>query len=69
MTQDEQIDDLQFKVTNIVDYYHKEFDIPYHAIIGVLEEVKRDYIETRSEIIFEVDDDDDDDADSWKCQH
>ena len=69
MKQDEQIDDLQFRITNLVNYYHREFDIPYHAIIGILEEVKLEYIELRNGIILEVDDDEDDDADSWKCQH
>ena len=41
MRLDEQIDELQFKIVNIVDWFHEEFDIPFHAIVGILEDVKK----------------------------
>ena len=66
MKLDEQIDDLHNKITNIVEWYHKEFDIPFHAIVGILEEVKQYYMEDHS-LIFEceikADDEEDDDDD------
>ena len=55
----EQIDALQHKLTNVVERYHKEFDVPFHAIIGVLEEVKKHYMEDHT-FDFECDIDDDD---------
>ena len=66
MTPDEQTDDFQFKLRNLVEYYHAEFDVPYHSIIGVIEEVKKEYMELGNDIIFEVDDDDEED---WKKCH
>jgi hypothetical protein len=53
---DEQIDTFQFRVESIIDYFESEFDIPYHAVIGVLEEVKKDYLEKSNEMIFEIED-------------
>ena len=56
MRVDEQIDTFQFRVESIIDYFESEFDIPYHAVIGVLEEVKKDYLEKSNEMIFEIED-------------
>jgi hypothetical protein len=55
----EQIDEFQFKIENTIDYYVKEFDIPFHAIVGVLEEVKKDFLDSASDIVFEMDEEDD----------
>ena len=67
MTIDEQTDDFQFKLRNLVEYYHAEFDIPFHSIIGVIEEVKKEYMELGDDIIMEIEDDDDEEG--WKKCH
>lgn len=56
----EQIDAFQFQIENTIEYYKQEFDIPFHAIVGVLEEVKKDFLDQAGEIIFEMEDDEED---------
>ena len=53
----EHIDAFQFQIENTIDYYKTEFDIPFHAIVGVLEEVKKDFLDQATEIVFEQDED------------
>tara|TARA_Y100000004_G_C8777086_1_gene353282 strand:+ start:140 stop:340 length:201 start_codon:yes stop_codon:yes gene_type:complete len=55
----EQIDSFQFQLENTIKYYMDEFDIPFHAIVGVLEEVKKDFLDSASEIVFEIEEDED----------
>ena len=50
---DEQIDEMQFRLVNTVEWFHQEFDIPFHAIVGVLEDVKKDYMDAHT-LIFEA---------------
>lgn len=59
MTLEEQIDAFHFKIESVMEYFQEEFDIPYHAYLGVLEEVKKDFLEKSNDIIFEIEDDDD----------
>jgi len=51
----EHIDAFQFQIESTIDYYKNEFDIPFHAIVGVLEEVKKDFLDQATEIVFEQD--------------
>ena len=59
MTQDEQIDSLHFMLESVIEYFQDEFDIPYHAYIGVIEEIKKDFLEKSNDIIFEIEDEED----------
>lgn len=54
----EHIDDFQYKIENTIEYYMEEFDIPFHAVVGVLEEVKKDFLDSASEIVFEIEEED-----------
>jgi len=62
---DEQIDELQFKIVNIVDWFHEEFDIPFHAIVGILEDVKKDYMDAHN-ITFESDAEPEEPDEKWR---